>query len=325
MCRKIIALSALLALGNCAQSVERSASVPYPQNLVIATEDETAKTEERDRIERFQRLAHMQGIAPPQVEQVVLPPGSVDFMSGPVPVVRVVFPERAFFAFDSSTPLPESGPIFDLIAANMKRDVPDAALTVLGHTDAIGSDTYNIGLSRRRAQAVMMELVARGVNPDRLTEVAIGKRQPIAPNDTVEGRAFNRRVEFLISASMTSNLAAVQQYVVPESYFRTGQPMQVSVRLPSVANVYQLKKGVSPKGAGASNDDLLRPLGGLPLSPVSKQSVASASLAPNNTTIQPPQHVTLAPTMPIAPPQMVPISPVEPREISPTGFGPNSY
>jgi len=303
------------------------------QRPALATQDQTAGIEERDRIERFERLANFQGVESPQVEQVLLPPGSVDFMSGPVPVVRVVFPERAFFAFDSSTPLPGSGRIFDLIAENMRHDVPDAALTVLGHTDAIGTDAYNISLSRRRAQAVMAALDARGVNPDQLSEVAIGKRQPIAPNNTAWGRALNRRVEFLISPAMSANLAAVQQYVVPESYFDTGQPdtsrpqqpAEVTARLPSVANVYTLNPQSLRQQMTSPNDDVLRPLGGLPLSPVSKEPVVPAPLTESNSSTEPTQHIALAPTMPVAPVRLVPIGPVEQREVDPIGSGPSSY
>jgi outer membrane protein OmpA-like peptidoglycan-associated protein len=330
---RLCVLSALLLLGGCVQPYVGPPVAPYAQTPTLATQDQTARIEEQDRINRFQRLATMQGIEPPQVDQVLLPAGSVDFMAGPVPVVRVVFPARAFFAFDSATPLPGSGPIFDLIAENMKHDVPDAALTVLGHTDAVGSDTYNIALSRRRAEAVMAALAARGVKPDQLTEVAIGKRQPIAPNDTAEGRAHNRRVEFLISPAMSANLAAVQQYVVPENYFRTETPDAVGPQqaalvpeqLPSVANVYQFRPQTSPEQMVNPDDESLRPLGGLPLSPVTKQPVEPASMTSNNASPNPLKNVARARTMPLTPVQMVPISPVEQREVDPVGTGPVSY
>lgn len=197
---------------------------------MLATQDQTAALEEQDRVDRFRRLASMQGVVQPEVDRLSLPPGSTDTMSGPVPVVRVVFPERAFFAFDSAEPLPNSRPILDVIADNMKHDVPDAALTVLGHTDGVGTDAYNIDLSRRRAAAVIAALIARGVNPAQLSAVAIGKRQPIAPNNTEDGRALNRRVEFLVSPGFSANLAAVQQRVVPSTYFRLSKSEPVVKR-----------------------------------------------------------------------------------------------
>jgi hypothetical protein len=99
--------------------------------------------------------------------------------------------------------------------------VPDAKVTILGHTDAIGGDAYNIDLSKRRALAVTQELVRRGVRPEQLSMVAIGKNQPIAPNTTDEGRALNRRVEFMISASQEANRALVQQHRINRAYLPT--------------------------------------------------------------------------------------------------------
>jgi hypothetical protein len=179
----------------------------------------------------------------------------------------------------------------------------------------------------------MAALVARGIKPNQLTEVAIGKRQPIAPNDTAEGRALNRRVEFLISPAMSANLAAVQQYVAPEIYFRTEKPdvvhpqqaVQVPEQLPSMANVYQFGPQTSPQQMTNPGDEALRPLGGLPLSPVSKQPVEPAPIRTDNASPNPVKNVVLAPTMPVTPVQMVPISPVEQREVDPVGTGPSSY
>ena len=208
----------------------------------------------------------------------------------------------------------------------MKGDVPDAALTVLGHTDAIGTDAYNIALSRRRAESVMAALAARGVNPAQLSEVAIGKRQPIAPNDTAAGRALNRRVEFLISPALSANLAAVQQYVASESYFETRQPIgvrqrrpaQVAARLSSVANVYQFKPAAAPQQMTNPDDASLRPLGGLTLSPASKAPVVPAPLASDSAASHPLQQVSAAPTMPVAPVHLIPPAQVTAREIDPS-------
>ncbi|MFZ6045476.1 OmpA family protein [Pseudomonas sp. CR3202] len=66
---------------------------------------------------------------------------------------------------------------------------------VVGHTDSAGSDTYNQGLSERRARSVADFLASQGVPADKLTTEGMGERQPVADNGSDEGRARNRRVE----------------------------------------------------------------------------------------------------------------------------------
>lgn len=242
MLKKMVAIGIVLLSAGCVQPYYGPGAVASrPQGAGMATQDQTAGTENQDRINRFQRLAAMQGTMAPSIEQLSLPPNSVSYMAGPVPVVRVVFSERAFFDSNSDIPRPEAGPILDLIAENMRRDVGDAALTVLGHTDAVGTDAYNIDLSRRRAGNVMAALVQRGVNPDQLSEVAIGKAQPIAPNDTPDGRARNRRVEFLISSGMDANLAAVQQRSIRSSYLSLADGRAEPVHAAVLAQVLRMK------------------------------------------------------------------------------------
>jgi outer membrane protein OmpA-like peptidoglycan-associated protein len=73
---------------------------------------------------------------------------------------------------------------------------PSVNVVLEAHTDNIGSDKYNDDLSLRRANAVQVYLVSKAISPNRITEVGFGKRKPISSNDTEEGRALNRRVQF---------------------------------------------------------------------------------------------------------------------------------
>jgi len=77
----------------------------------------------------------------------------------------------------------------------------DTNILLAGHTDSTGSDEYNLGLSRRRAQSVADFLSIHNVNSGRFTVHGYGKSDPVASNDTVDGRAQNRRVEVAIWAN----------------------------------------------------------------------------------------------------------------------------
>ena len=68
-----------------------------------------------------------------------------------------------------------------------------------GHTDSVGSDDYNIGLSERRARAVATELESRGIAESQIQTLGRGKDMPVATNGTPEGRQQNRRVEIVFS------------------------------------------------------------------------------------------------------------------------------
>ena len=98
------------------------------------------------------------------------------------------------FAFDRSEVDGPSSVVLDA-AADQLNECRNVAVRVEGHTDWIGTDAYNEGLSERRAESVRSHLVSRGVSASRLTAVGYGESQPIASNETDEGRALNRRVE----------------------------------------------------------------------------------------------------------------------------------
>jgi outer membrane protein OmpA-like peptidoglycan-associated protein len=76
---------------------------------------------------------------------------------------------------------------------------PARTIEIEGHTDSVGSDAYNVGLSQRRADAVRSHLVSQGVAAGRITTLGAGKGSPVASNDTAAGRQQNRRVEVIIS------------------------------------------------------------------------------------------------------------------------------
>jgi outer membrane protein OmpA-like peptidoglycan-associated protein len=114
--------------------------------------------------------------------------------------VLVTFDSGLLFDFDSSVVKGAArSNLTDL--ANSLREYPDTEVLIVGHTDAQGSDSYNQGLSERRAAAAKNFLVTQGVPADRIRTEGLGESEPVASNDTDAGRAQNRRVEVAIFAS----------------------------------------------------------------------------------------------------------------------------
>ena len=102
-----------------------------------------------------------------------------------------------YFDFASDKIKPESEPVLGEIADALNHN-PAWKLRVEGHTDNIGGDDYNLDLSQRRAEAVKLTLVSRyHIAADRLTPQGFGATRPKEPNDTLAGRARNRRVELV--------------------------------------------------------------------------------------------------------------------------------
>ena len=102
-----------------------------------------------------------------------------------------------YFDFNSATIRPESEVVLAEIAEILKKN-PDWTLSVDGHTDNIGGAAFNQPLSEQRAAAVKDALVKRyKIPPNRLVTHGYGLSRPIETNDTVAGRARNRRVELM--------------------------------------------------------------------------------------------------------------------------------
>ncbi|MBY0425059.1 MAG: OmpA family protein, partial [Cytophagales bacterium] len=102
-----------------------------------------------------------------------------------------------YFDFGKSEILPESFDELNALVETLK-DAPKAKIEIAGHTDAVGKDEDNLKLSQDRANSVVTYLVQHGIFPDRLVAKGYGETVPVATNDTDEGRALNRRVEFKI-------------------------------------------------------------------------------------------------------------------------------
>ena len=126
---------------------------------------------------------------PPETEASEAP--AVD--SAPPPVRRVVL--RAIkFGPDTAYIEPASAGVLELVAERL-RENPDVRVRIEGYTDERASQAHNLELSKERAEAVKRILVGFGIAEGRLDAVGLGEANPIASNDTQEGRALNRRVE----------------------------------------------------------------------------------------------------------------------------------
>jgi outer membrane protein OmpA-like peptidoglycan-associated protein len=85
---------------------------------------------------------------------------------------------------------------------------PGLNLQIEGHTDSVGTDEFNQQLSERRADTVRDFLAEQGVSPSSITAKGFGKTQPVASNDTADGRQRNRRVELVVNGDAIGNTAA---------------------------------------------------------------------------------------------------------------------
>ena len=114
--------------------------------------------------------------------------------------IVVEFNSNVLFGFDQSNLSNEAKTNLDKLVLVLN-NYSDTDIELQGHTDSSGSMSYNQALSERRANAVSDYLVSNGISLNRLTIKGFGEELPKYENDTAEGRAQNRRVEFLITAN----------------------------------------------------------------------------------------------------------------------------
>lgn len=114
--------------------------------------------------------------------------------------IIVNFKEKVLFSFNSADLGNNAQNNLDKLVEILNR-YPETNIQVIGHTDAVGSDSYNQTLSERRAASVINYLRTHNISSGRLTAKGMGETDPVATNDTDEGRSLNRRVEFVITAN----------------------------------------------------------------------------------------------------------------------------
>jgi OOP family OmpA-OmpF porin len=125
------------------------------------------------------------------------PPAVVEPPPAPPVVAEKIVLRGVNFDFDRSEIRPDAAVILDE-AVSILSGAQDSQVRIEGHTCSMGPDAYNQGLSERRAASVRKYLVDHGIAASRLSSVGFGESNPIATNDTREGRALNRRVELQV-------------------------------------------------------------------------------------------------------------------------------
>jgi outer membrane protein OmpA-like peptidoglycan-associated protein len=121
--------------------------------------------------------------------------------------ILISFDSGILFGYDSSTLQPEAKTNISKLADILNK-YPDSNILVTGHTDSDGSENYNQTLSEQRAKSVFDYAMYKGISSSRLSTVGLGETEPVASNDTNDGKQLNRRVEIAIYASEEMKAAA---------------------------------------------------------------------------------------------------------------------
>lgn len=115
----------------------------------------------------------------------------------PIQPGAVIVLQNIFFALNSYELLPESKKDLEEIL-NIFNQNPGIVIEISGYTDATGTDDYNLILSQKRAESVMLYLIHHGISPDQLKAKGYGRLNPLATNETEDGRSLNRRTEMKV-------------------------------------------------------------------------------------------------------------------------------
>ncbi len=137
--------------------------------------------------------------AVPPVAATPLPVAPV----APPAATKITYAADAFFDFDKAVIKSEGKAKLDDLIGKIQ-GINLEVIIAVGHTDSVGSDTYNQKLSVRRSEAVKAYLVSKGIEKNRVYTEGKGEKQPVADNKTAEGRAKNRRVEIEVVGTRAS-------------------------------------------------------------------------------------------------------------------------
>lgn len=121
--------------------------------------------------------------------------------------IQVTFASGLLYDFDSDVIRPTAAENLQNLAASLKK-YPNTELLIVGHTDALGSTTYNQDLSTRRAASASQYLTTQGISSNRVRTSGKGELEALATNETEAGRQLNRRIEVAIFASDKARTAS---------------------------------------------------------------------------------------------------------------------
>lgn len=138
--------------------------------------------------------------APPVAKSGALGSPDIAEIAAIEPRKEINIAEKAQFDFNQAILKAEDKQRLDEVAAQLKELPEGATIRITGYTDNVGSAEYNQELSMRRAQAAQEYLVSHGVGETHIVISGMGEANPVASNDTAEGRALNRRAEIEIKA-----------------------------------------------------------------------------------------------------------------------------
>jgi len=192
---KALAIPALLSLGLLASGCATTRYVnDKVQDVWVKTSDMIRGVSSRvDTVEQDQRVLKAEVSEVRQTAQAALTQSQQLAQADIAPNIAVNHDVR--FAFNDSRLMKDSRATLDALAVDLAHR-PHAYIQIIGHADAIGPETYNLDLARRRAETVAAYLAQKPtVDRDKLRVLSLGEAVPVAENTTSEGRAHNRRVE----------------------------------------------------------------------------------------------------------------------------------